>query len=253
MNDSGSLDTFDDHLFDLLADDELSDDRRRALLASLDRRPDGWRQCALAFLEAQSWRRELRGTLTGNDPSRPGTPADYPHRIPSRRVATVPQSLAALAMAFFVAFGLGWWAHSMNAGAAPSIVHHEANSASRNANPSRGQGVSPSAAKDSESVFPPEGAADHDVKLAGLLQWTVDENGQSRDVAVPVLEGPGIDVNWLLSQPPAIREPVRRELERRGHKIELHRRLITLNLEDGRSVVVPVDQLDVKLAGRIYQ
>ena len=30
------------------------------LLASLDDQPDGWRRCALAFLEAQSWRKSLR-------------------------------------------------------------------------------------------------------------------------------------------------------------------------------------------------
>jgi hypothetical protein len=30
------------------------------LLASLDAQPDGWRRCALAFLEAQIWRSEMR-------------------------------------------------------------------------------------------------------------------------------------------------------------------------------------------------
>ena len=60
----------DDILFDRLVDGELSGGERRALLESLDARPQGWRRCALAFLEAQSWRKELRearGGTTGSD------------------------------------------------------------------------------------------------------------------------------------------------------------------------------------------
>src|SRR3990172_4689745 len=49
----------DDILFDRLVDGELSPGERRELLASLDGRPDGWRRCALAFLEAQAWGNEL--------------------------------------------------------------------------------------------------------------------------------------------------------------------------------------------------
>ena len=50
-----------DELIDLLADGELDEPRRAALLRSLDAQPDreGWRQCALALLEAQAWRRAM--------------------------------------------------------------------------------------------------------------------------------------------------------------------------------------------------
>jgi hypothetical protein len=50
----------DDILFDRLVDGELSGAERRALLESLDARPQAWRRCALAFLEAQTWRKEFR-------------------------------------------------------------------------------------------------------------------------------------------------------------------------------------------------
>ena len=49
----------DDILFDRLVDGELSDAERRTLLESLDAQPSGWQRCALAFLEAQSWREGL--------------------------------------------------------------------------------------------------------------------------------------------------------------------------------------------------
>ena len=50
----------DEAVFDRLADGELSLEETRSLLRSLDERPDGWRRCALAFLEAQAWSQELQ-------------------------------------------------------------------------------------------------------------------------------------------------------------------------------------------------
>ena len=47
--------SFDPQLLDRLVDGELDGARRRELLEALDRQSGGWRQCALAFLEAQSW------------------------------------------------------------------------------------------------------------------------------------------------------------------------------------------------------
>ena len=55
-------------LFDRLVDGELSAAERRELLASLDGRPTGWRRCALAFLEAQTWQNEL-GRLVREKPA----------------------------------------------------------------------------------------------------------------------------------------------------------------------------------------
>ena len=49
--------TTDDALqLDRLVDGELSAEARRAFFARLDASPEGWKRCALAFLEAQAWR-----------------------------------------------------------------------------------------------------------------------------------------------------------------------------------------------------
>ena len=102
----------DDVLFDRLVDGELSAIERRELLASLDDRPDGWRRCALAFLEAQSIRGEMRRLVDA---------AAHPATLSETLAlagATAPMSrwrrsrlaCASLAMAasLLVAFGLGW-------------------------------------------------------------------------------------------------------------------------------------------------
>ena len=67
----------DDRRFDLLVDGELGEEDRGALLRQLDREPGGWRRCALAFLEAQAWKRDL--------PALMDSPGESPDRLQPRR------------------------------------------------------------------------------------------------------------------------------------------------------------------------
>src|SRR5262249_32693931 len=92
-----------DRLLDRLVDGELPNAERRALLLRLESEPDGWRRCALAFLESQSWR-EAVGPLAAAAPI-PSRPIRTPRRRRSvARLTAVAASLAA-------AFALGWVAH----------------------------------------------------------------------------------------------------------------------------------------------
>src|SRR5436190_5285198 len=98
-----------DVLFDRLVDGELNAAERRKLLASLDKQSEGWRRCALAFLEAQSWRQEL-GQVARN--LQPAT------KVPSLRLSKAPKTdksrwadgarWLALAAGLLLAFGIGW-------------------------------------------------------------------------------------------------------------------------------------------------
>jgi anti-sigma factor RsiW len=102
----------DQRLIDLLVDGELSAEHRRDLLQRFEQEPAGWRSCALAFLEAQSWRGDLRAFV--KEPA--------PVVAVSAPVATVPAAqrsgynpawlvpLYTLAAALLVALGMsvGW-------------------------------------------------------------------------------------------------------------------------------------------------
>ena len=66
----------DDPRFDLLVDDELSEADRRELLSGLDETPGGWRACALAFLQAQSWKKEFAAIV--REPAKPETDKHKP-------------------------------------------------------------------------------------------------------------------------------------------------------------------------------
>lgn len=59
-------DTVDDAALDRLVEGELTETARRELLMQLDAMPDGWRRCALAFLEAQAWRTALSPMVVGS-------------------------------------------------------------------------------------------------------------------------------------------------------------------------------------------
>lgn len=49
-----------DVLLDRLVDGEMADGEYRRLLHQLEEQPDGWRRCALSFLEQQALQRELK-------------------------------------------------------------------------------------------------------------------------------------------------------------------------------------------------
>lgn len=109
MNTSES--NIDDGVLDRLVDGELSPDERRQVLLALEAEPNGWRRCALAFVEAQSWGATMRSMLDpppskGGD--RGGTielaSSVEPRSSANSRLGT----LLAIAASIAVAFGLGW-------------------------------------------------------------------------------------------------------------------------------------------------
>lgn len=225
------------YLLDLLVDGELADDERRELLAWCEREPDGWRRCALAFLEAQNWSQVL-GDLT-EPAQRPLIEKRLPNDIPNIEAAqplTVRplfwqprqwRTMLAMAASVALAFSLGVWVR--DAGkvrriapsdpAAMNFVENKSPSHLLSGRPEQG----PSQAE--VAVGGPPRAADH-----AQLPLTADDG-------------------WLQIEPSAMPAEVQRALERMGHRVEQRRQLVPYRLEDGRQVVVPVDQVEVQPVG----
>jgi hypothetical protein len=235
----------DGRLFDLLADGELDSMRRHDLLSRLDASPDGWRRCALAFLEAQAWRSDVRVEFNARVAGK-----SYSHcRISDRNSPRAgARRWSMLALALCVTFGAGWLMHAAsNFRPDADGVSQPALVAGRESTPETGNGTTP--------LEPDEAASPRQtsMRMAGILTLQVDDRGQAREVRVPVLDASGIDVQRLLEQAPAARSPAVQALERRGHKVKMHRQLLTLDLKDGRKLFLPVDQMDVRFANRVYQ
>ncbi len=71
-------------------------------------------------------------------------------------------------------------------------------------------------------------------------------NRADTQVQVPIDEGQGIDDRWLREQPAPVPGDVVRALEQMGNQVRQQRRLLPFRSEDGRQLVVPVDQVDVQ-------
>jgi hypothetical protein len=243
---------------DRLVDGELGDAERRQLLTTLDARPDGWRRCALAFLEAQSWQRELRGfgapgktaekknvTPVADVTAPAAVQLDQPAVEPRRHgwwnasAARLPWAMAAT---FLVAFGLAWVIRAPGEREgidgtnqnAPGVSNLVADG-SRSAN---GTGRS--------GMIAPRKSPD-------VVRLVMDDgtNG-AREVELPI-EDTNADDAWLTSRQPIVPRELRQALERMGHRVDERRQFLPVQLEDGRQMVVPVDQVEFTPVSAVYQ
>ena len=221
----------DDQLFDLLVDDELGEAERRELLARLDHVPDGWRRCALTFLEAQCWKKEL-GAMA-REPAQVVRPA--PPALDKKRPAFRWGTALAMAASFLVALGLG------------SVLRD----AWHRGGPAPGQ----VATMVSEPQSPaPAGGPAADASRAPAWQMVTlaadrGQGGADESIRLPAVERDQIDENWLQSFPTAIPPEVVRALKNTGHEVRQSRRLMAVPMQDGRRLVVPMDEVDVHYVG----
>jgi hypothetical protein len=239
----------DDARFDRLVDGELAADEYRALVASLDEEPGGWRRCALAFLEAQALAGEIGGVRRGMMLSEDDTKSPLnvtaivgaaapKHKLRSFRLTTI----LAMAASFLVAFGLGlamprWFSGApgqiSTVGSSPDVTTVAAN-----------------AGREPGGVNQIRHAA---YKPIGNLQLVVDgPGGVSTPVGdVPVYDGQSSAAEWLNDQRPALSPEVLQTLRDRGHKIDRQIEYVPVRLEDGRDVIVPIERYQIRPPSRL--
>jgi anti-sigma factor RsiW len=208
--------TDDEILFDRLVDGELSADERRRLLASLDERPDGWRRCALAFLEAQAWKRQFGQFVSESGIEKP-SPASVDR--PTRRRYHI--GLPALAASLLVAFGLGLTVHEgMLSPVAPDP-----------------------AAQVAATQAPPAGSSQPNRRDGDVVTfWVRDEaTGRAQPLRVPLVDARTLDSQLGLEFQPALPAAVRDQLKAEGYDVQSKRRYAPFWMDSGRSMVVPVE------------
>lgn len=218
----------DEILFDHLVDDELSSAERRALVESLDARPNGWRQCALAFLEAQSWKTDLKPIATR---SQVLDAKNIPESVAPRRASertyfrTAAQWLA-VAAGLLVAFKLG------SLQIATNTMPIADNVSSKN---------EPIA---SDSAAPP-GAPRAANPEDALNLWVQDDAGQLRRVRVPLVDASKLDDEHGLVFQTGVPDDVRNRLQNRGYDVQSKRRYAPMWLDNGRQMIVPVEDTKI--------
>ena len=199
---------------DRLVDGELSNDERRAVLESLENEADGWRRCAIAFLESQAWQAALSETATPTTPARPA-----PRKAPTRERTSFSMWVA-LAVVIVLAFGLGVaterWPLAVNE--RPLIVREAPNNR------------------------PPRNIQDS--KNDSLTLVVDGENGQPRQLDIPIADDIQAGSQWF--QRDESREEqvfLREQLRQSGRRVTARDRFwVPVETHDGERYVVPIEQ-----------
>ena len=209
-----------------LIDGELTDGERRELLLWLEQEPDGWRRCALAFLEDRTFRQAL--SPAGSAPRALATPLSRPSsgarpkRFRFRRLSIAATLLASTFAAGFAAGGMRPVERRVEvAGPAP-----------------------PESAPSLPAVEPAP------IREVGSVEVVDGSAGESRPERFPIRSGPGLDDRWIRDQPPSVPEYVRARWERQGYQVAERRKLVSVELEDGRRVSIPVDEVKLDYVGK---
>jgi hypothetical protein len=182
---------------DRLVDGELNQDERRDLLLRLEATPDGWRACALAFLEAQEFTQASRAWTRELAAPPPLTSARIPDR--PRRPSALRLALAATLI------GLAFLAGLLAGGKSP--------------------------------------AREDRAEIATSDPATVVPKPRPTVPLAP-------DIALAQVQPAAVSDYEKAKWNRLGYEIEQKRKLVTMELKDGRRVTIPVDDVLINYVGR---
>lgn len=230
-----------DRRLDLLIDGELNETDRRELLLQLDQEPDGWRCCAMAFLEAQCWKKEF-ATMARSVVEQPSVAQPAARRSRTYHLG----SLLAIAASFLMALALGIQLRDVwsprGPGIRPAIDSVAATSGKATVSADLRQGMGP------DHTQRP-GVPSDQWELVTLTAPKGPE-GATETVRFPAVHRNSIDPLWLENLPGAIPADVLHAFERTGHEVQQHRELLPLEMNDGRRLVVPVDKVEVHYVGR---
>lgn len=214
-------------LIDRLAAGELDHVSRRSLFEQLDRAPSHWRRCALALLEAREldqalgdWQAEIPPTAAKiSRDRRVGTAHHAIDREIARHKPRRWGNALALAASLLLSFGIGVGARGIWSKQSPIIVQNPPTS-------SKGDVAS---------------ASNGEKRVARNDATQVDQPAPKAVIAPTAASKVG--ATELISP------YVRSQLQRRGYEVESRHAVLPAILPDGRRVMLPVDQFQLRYVG----
>lgn len=219
---------------DRLVDGELTEADRRELLLQLEHEPEGWRRCALAFLEAQCWTEELTSVAraperSGAEPATTFAPSRASVRPAGSRWSSWRQHAATaltLGACFLIALALGTGLRGWSGGHGPGT--------------SQVQRVIDS--------IPLAAARPAD-------QWQLvtlaaeSPSGVRQTVNLPAVPRDSVDED-VLRQSVVLPPAVQRAFEQAGRRVQQQRQIVPVQLDSGHRLMVPVNQVEIQDDGR---
>ncbi len=232
-------------VLDRLVDGELSQHDRRELLSALDDEPGAWRRCALAFLEAQTWRWQMAQAAAEPLVVQMSQPTNRTQGEPGAQHRASWGAWLAIAAALFVAFGVGTRfpltspvAERQDAGPAGSFVTDVPDNSPEVATQ---EAESPEAA--TRNVAQADSSDDELVETVTLAP--VDGGDAGQEFQVAVVKDDATDQQWAAVEQSGVASRLLEQLEKAGLKVTRQQRFWPVDLADGRRLVVPVDEVDV--------
>lgn len=225
---------------DRLMDGSLGEEARHRLLLKLDQEPDGWKQCALAFLEAQTFRDAMGPLLDLPVQANQSVPDSHLSLSPVSPLTTPPKpasifkmpgNFLGIAASAALAFGAGWWANSTPANTTePSIAQL------KNSVPEPGPTETPQpAASTTEPLKESPVTNTPSVESTIAVAQKTETESSKQDKQIQALRQLGDTL---------------RLLEKQGYSADMQKELVAFKTPDGRKVEVPVQQLVLKYRGK---
>ncbi|QDU28770.1 hypothetical protein ETAA8_38750 [Anatilimnocola aggregata] len=208
--------------FDRLVDGELSREEYRQLLQALDQHPAAWRQCAEAFLEAQAWRSDFESIRTP-----PAASVSQPVVAPEKKSLLQKDWLRMLLVAaasFLLAFvaAQAYWQSTAGTTSAP---------------------IPPQLAETGPAENSPQSVPTKtNYRPVSSVNLAVNRAGQENPelLQVPVFE-PAAANDLLSNSRPALPDDLLEALTAEGHQVDRQRKLVPIELDDGRQMMLPVE------------
>ncbi len=238
-----------DDLIDQIVDGTLTPAQLREAIERLDREPDGWKRCTLAFLEAQCWRESFR--LVGEPKQSGGHDVNFRPLKPrgGHLISTGRRwlSRAVAASVLAASFALGWLGHGAQLGRAPDTTV----AVGETALPTEPAPTLPPEAPQPAIVYPALPGQPASAGALAQVMTVAHLRVASGDAmtTLPILAGPGINAEWLERQPPPVSEHGKAVLQQHGYQVDQRRRLVSATRADGLRVTVPIDQVRIRFTG----
>jgi hypothetical protein len=249
---------------DRLVDGELSDVERRDVISRCASTPDGWRRCALAFLEAQEFRQSF-ASIDQIAAERPTTsrPKPVEHRAGTAMIEAIPirrsqwPIVAGAILLSFVAGLATSRAMTLNDSIGPTALQGSKTEDGKPFDPNEGRQNLTTQERATDLSVPNveqqpldhEGLHNGEVRIVGLVR-IADESANAANYVMPVYAGDKLDQNWLKKMPLPYSEDQIRKLKREGYNVEQRRQLMQVTLADGQNLAIPFGTVQLHYVGK---
>ncbi|MDR1960118.1 MAG: hypothetical protein LBQ54_13925 [Planctomycetaceae bacterium] len=269
-SESFDLQSFLPEMLERLADGELSEEERRLVLSRLDEIQNGWRDCAMAFLENVMVQESLTGKTDQAGETNTWDEVFSAERNPlaaEKTVSSVRHSVRtvfnkinffAVCSGFLLAFCLGgliFYLIVRTDTAIPGSFPPEHVITTVEPRDSRGAVPVPMPYIDPNEPYIPPILAESSLPDAPLQYVTLDSaNPEFQGIQVPCYPAESVNPAAYLSTSPTFRDNEIQRLRAEGHDVDIQRQNIVVPVSDGRRAVIPVDQVNIRYRPRIrYQ